>query len=271
MREARDAAEAASLTKSEFLANMSHELRTPLNAIIGFSEIMMNELFGSIGTATYRDYAVDIHESGHHLLTLINDILDVSKAEAGKIELREEPVDLGEAVRSSIRLVRARAESGDVAISVRDCCMPLVLRADGRRLKQILLNILANAIKFTPAGGEVSVNAWREPDGRLVLVVEDTGIGIAAEDIPKALAPFSQIEGHPGTEQEGTGLGLPLTKSLMELHGGKLEIDSTPGHGTIVRLSFPATRVIASAAPAIGAKPEMKDARPAPLRRAATS
>jgi signal transduction histidine kinase len=222
---------------------MSHELRTPLNAIIGFSEIMKGELFGPLGHESYKEYALDIYESGRHLLTLINDILDVSKAEAGRIELEEELVELRPVVDACVRLVKARAESGEVALSVKLVEAPPKLCADERRLKQIMLNLLSNAVKFTLPGGRVQVEAIIRANGDMSIVVADTGIGIAPEDIPRVLAPFGQVEGGLNRKYEGTGLGLTLTKALIELHGGHLEIDSVKGLGTKAAAVFPAERV----------------------------
>ncbi len=242
---AKEQAELANRTKSEFLANMSHELRTPLNAIIGFSEIVAGELFGPIGATRYVEYARDIHTSGIHLLAIISDILDLSKIEAGRRELSESPVDLYEAAESSLRLVRGRAESGGIRLvnGIAQAAMPRVL-ADERAVKQILLNLLSNAVKFTPDGGRVAVGAELRRDGSLAVSVDDTGIGIAPENIPRALAPFSQVDSSLTRRYEGTGLGLPLVKSLIELHGGTLQLESEEGKGSLVTVVFPAARVL---------------------------
>jgi len=240
---AKEQAELANRTKSEFLANMSHELRTPLNAIIGFSEIVAGELFGSIGAPRYVEYARDIHASGIHLLSIISDILDLSKIEAGRRELSESVVDLYEAAESCLRLVRGRADDGGVRL-LNAVARPITpLFADERAVKQILLNLLSNAVKFTPEGGRVSVRTELRPDGGLTVLVEDTGIGIAPENIPRALAPFSQVDSSLSRRYEGTGLGLPLVKSLVELHGGRLELSSELGRGTTAAVVFPAFRV----------------------------
>ena len=241
---AKEQAELANRTKSEFLANMSHELRTPLNAIIGFSEIVAGELFGPIGAQRYVEYAHDIHTSGIHLLSIISDILDLSKIEAGRRELAESLVDLYEAAESSLRLVRGRAENGGVRLvnGIARDGVPR-LQADERAVKQILLNLLSNAVKFTPEGGRVAVGAELRGDGSLAISVDDTGIGIAAENIPRALAPFSQVDSSLSRRYEGTGLGLPLVKSLIELHGGTLELESEEGKGTLAAIVFPADRV----------------------------
>ncbi|HEX6981085.1 MAG TPA: PAS domain-containing protein [Alphaproteobacteria bacterium] len=244
LRRAKEEAEAANRTKSEFLANMSHELRTPLNAIIGFSEIMRDELLGPLGDKRYRQYASDIHSSGAHLLEIINDILDLSKIEAGKHELIEETVELPSIVKGCFLLLAERAQSGDVALIQRLPEDVPVLRADPRKIKQILLNLLANAVKFTPAGGSVTVTAAREPDGGIALSVTDTGIGIDPEHFERVMAPFGQVDSGLGRKYEGTGLGLPLARAFTELHGGKLELASSPGEGTRVTIRLPKARVI---------------------------
>ena len=243
-RLAREEAELAGRAKSEFLANMSHELRTPLNAVIGFSEIIKNEMFGPAGRPEYVEYARDIHESGTLLLALINDILDMSKIEAGKKELQDAVVDIGRVARNCVRLVEARAQFGGVAVAV-DLPPDLPpVRAEELALKQIIANLLTNAVKFTPKGGRVRVSADIEPDGGLAVAVADTGIGIAPEDMEKALAPFGQIDSSLSNKTQGTGLGLPLARSLAALHGGTLSIESEPGRGTTVTVRLPSERVI---------------------------
>ena len=241
---ARDKADAANAAKSAFLATMSHELRTPLNAIIGFSELIRDELAGDIGDRKYCDYARDIHASGQHLLALINDILDVSKAEAGKLEINDETVNVAESVRSCIRLCRARADSaGADLVEELPADLPQ-LRADRRRLKQILINLITNALKFTGGAGTVTIRGFIDPDGRMAVEVRDSGIGMTEREIDKALEPFGQVDTAINRRHPGTGLGLPLTKSMVEVHGGHLVIESKVGQGTLVRAVFPAERVV---------------------------
>ncbi len=241
---ARDQAEAANQAKSEFLAAMSHELRTPLNAVIGFSEIIKDETFGPVGSTRYRDYANDINQSGQHLLDLINDILDLSKVEAGVDELHEEDIDIRDLTRAVFTLVgeRARRESTKLELDLADD-LPL-LRADERKLKQILVNLLSNAIKFTEAGGLITLKAWCRSDSGFVFQVIDTGIGIAPEDIQKALSQFGQVDSDLNRQYDGTGLGLPLTKCLAELHGGGLDLQSQVGVGTTATIRLPASRIV---------------------------
>ena len=242
----RDEARAADRAKSEFLAAMSHELRTPLNAVLGFSEVIKTETFGPVGSVQYRDYANDIHASGQHLLALINDILDLSKIESGKDELQNETLEVCEIISSVLKLVEHRAEQGNIKLELELPGHPPALRADERKLKQILVNLLSNAIKFTDAGGGVTLKTWCRVDSGYVFQITDTGIGIAPEDIPKALSRFGQIDGDVKSQYEGTGLGLPLTKALVELHGGVLDLQSEVGVGTTVTVRFPAVRVVAS-------------------------
>jgi len=236
-------ASAADHAKSQFLATMSHELRTPLNAILGFSEIMTAETFGSLGNPRYRDYAQDIFRSGKHLLALINDVLDFTRADAGELQMHEEDVDIAEAVADAIRMIEAQAAAQDIVIGTNLPSSLPHIRADHRRVRQVLLNLLSNAVKFTPDGGKVRVEASLEAGG-LVMRVTDTGIGIAEKDIPLALERFGQIDSDLSRKYEGTGLGLPLSKCLMEHHGGTLEIESVTGEGTTVILTFPPERVV---------------------------
>ncbi|WP_162913134.1 PAS-domain containing protein [Rhodospirillaceae bacterium SYSU D60014] len=239
---AKDQAELANRAKTEFLANISHELRTPLNAVLGFSEIMKDELFGPVGCEAYRGYVQDIHLSGSLLLELINDILDLSKIEAGKFELNEEHVELDELFASVLRIIRERAQAAGLSITVDiEPGLPAV-RADKRALKQILLNLLSNAVKFTPSGGSITLKADRDSDGALRLSVMDTGIGIATEDIPQAMSVFGQVDSTLARKYNGTGLGLPLSRALTELHRGSLQLASQPGIGTAVSVCLPPER-----------------------------
>ncbi len=254
LRTARDQAEFANRSKSEFLANMSHELRTPLNAIIGFAQVIRDELFGALGNSKYRDYANDINDSGQHLLDLINDILDLSKIESGKAELHEEDIDVASLLRSALNMVRERAISSSVTLETEIPDGLQALHADERKLKQILVNLLSNAVKFTKPGGVVTLRTWCDLRSGYLFQIQDTGIGIAQEDIPKALSPFGQVDGALNRQYEGTGLGLLLSKTLAELHGGILDLQSELGVGTVVTLRLPAARL-----------------RPAPLDRLAAA
>jgi signal transduction histidine kinase len=244
LRVAKEGAEAANRAKSEFLANMSHELRTPLNAVIGFSEMIKVEMFGPV-TERYRGYAEDIYNSGSHLLGLINEILDLSKLEAGQFELHEEEVDLAGTVEASLHLVEAQAQKSKIRISTALDPEVRVIRADDRRMRQILINLLSNAVKFTPEGGKVHVSSFVKNDG-LAIEVSDTGIGIAAEDIPKVMTSFGQVESKVSRKYEGSGLGLPLAKHLVELHGGTLTIQSQIDVGTTVTVTLPSNRIVPS-------------------------
>ena len=241
---AMHAAEAANRSKSEFVANMSHELRTPLNAIIGFSEIMANEFLGPVGSPKYLEYAKDINGSGTHLLEIINSMLDLSKVEAGKFELQEDTIDVTAVVQACLTLIKGQAEKLGVHIvnNTPDGLPELI--ADERNLKQILLNLLTNALKFTPAGGKITIESWCRQDTGYVFTITDTGVGIAEEDIPMVLAPFGQVESALSRTQQGTGLGLPLTKSFVELHGGSFDIRSKIGAGTTVTVRFPSERIV---------------------------
>jgi two-component system, cell cycle sensor histidine kinase PleC len=237
--------QAASRAKSEFLAVMSHELRTPLNAIIGFTDIMRQRIFGPIGTERYVSYVDDIHQSGTHLLGIINDILDLSRAEAGKLTLSEETVDLGAIIDQCLRLVREKASEGGVRLAYDGSAGAAYVRADPRLVKQMLLNLVQNAIKFTPSGGSVAVSlAVGAPGSGHALRVTDTGIGIAAEDLDRIVEPFVQVQSALSRTQGGVGMGLPLVKKIVELHGGRLHIDSLLGAGTTVTTAFPADRTI---------------------------
>lgn len=236
---AREIAEQASRSRGDFLALMSHELRTPLNAIIGFSEVMRDRLLGDL-LPRYREYAADINDSGRHLLTIISDILDLAKAEAGKLVLAEEQVDLADLIEACRRIMSGRLADAGITLTV--TVPPLQLRADPVKLKQVVINILSNAAKFTPAGGRIDIAATADAAG-LRLVIADTGIGIAAEDLPRVMEPFVQVDPHR-QGGGGTGLGLPLARKLTELHGGAIRVDSKPGHGTTVTVSLPGHRLL---------------------------
>ena len=234
-------AEAANQAKSEFLANMSHELRTPLNAINGFSEIMAGEMFGPLGESRYKGYAADILKSGQHLLSLINDILDMAKIEAGKLTLHYEKVSLKDVCEDAIRLMRGKTEDSGLALILDAPALPDI-DADHRGMKQVLLNLISNAIKFTPEGGVITVSVAAQGGDRQRVSVSDTGIGIAPEDLSRLARPFEQVEGQHSKTTQGTGLGLALTKSLIEMHHGVMTIESEPGRGTVVSFDLPVQR-----------------------------
>jgi PAS domain S-box-containing protein len=241
--EAKAEAEAASAAKGEFLAVISHELRTPLNAIIGFSEVMAREILGPIGRPKYREYAADILYAGQHLLKLINDVLDMSKIEARKMELHETEFDIGAAVESCVRLIQPRAAAAGVSlVNWVSPELPRLL-GDETRFRQALLNLLSNAVKFTPVEGEVKLRSHIDENG-LEISIRDTGIGMSAKEVEIALQPFRQVEGAMNRTQEGTGLGLPLARAFIELHGGHLVIESATGEGTLVRMRLPSSRLI---------------------------
>jgi signal transduction histidine kinase len=241
---ARDAAVQASRSKSMFLANMSHELRTPLNAVIGFADLMHSEVFGPLGNNHYREYATHIQGAGQHLLELINDILDMSKIEAGKMELEHSDFAIDAKIRECIDLMQERATAATVSLVADLPPGSLPVHADSRALRQILLNLLSNAIKFTPAGGRIVTKA-RITNGKLILSVSDTGIGIPPERIEDLGNPFVQLRNNAGETHQGTGLGLALVRSLTELHQGTMRIVSTEGHGTTVAIEIPAQPNIA--------------------------
>jgi signal transduction histidine kinase len=240
---ALELADAAAESKSLFFANMSHELRTPLNAIIGFSEMMHGEVFGPLGNDRYREYILNVKNSGTHLLGMVNDILDLTRYDSGRMTLREEELDVEEAIRSALSLVEYQAAKAQLKLDAHLAVGGISCKADAKRLKQILVNLLSNAIKFTPAGGEVRIAA-RPTEAGLVIAVTDTGIGMSEDQIPMALERFGQIDSKLSRKYEGTGLGLPLTKCLVELHGGTLVLESQLGAGTTATVTFPPERVI---------------------------
>ncbi len=235
---------ASNRAKSEFLANMSHELRTPLNAIIGFSEVISSETFGELGSTKYVDYADDIHASGQHLLEVINDILDIAKVESNTIELNEEALDLGEIIKKCTRLVADKAKGHEIGLII-ECAddLPLVL-GDQRKIKQVLINLLSNALKFTEQGGTVTVTAHTNCDGELLINVRDTGIGISEGDISKVFQPFVQADSGLDRRFDGTGLGLAISKAMVELHNGDIELESEVGVGTSVSVRLPKDRIL---------------------------
>jgi len=240
LRRAKRDAEAANAAKSRFLANMSHELRTPLNAIIGFSEIISGQFFGDLGNGRYLDYSHDILRSGRHLLAVINDVLDLSKSEAGKMALNARQVDMREVLDDCISMVREQCIEAGLELETSGLGEPLPLTGDAAKLRQIFLNLLSNAIKFTEKGGTICLSAAATADG-VAVIVADTGIGMDPQDVEIAFQPFGQVDNRLERRYEGTGLGLPLTKALVDLHRGAITIDSARGRGTRVTVSFPAT------------------------------
>ena len=259
VEEAQRAASAAAIAnnraKTEFLANMSHELRTPLNAMLGFSEMIRDELLGPLGDKRYGRYAKDIHDAGSHLLAIINDILSISRIELGEMRMNESEIDVGDAVEAVIRLIELRAEEKSITIERRIPAGLPPLMADERAVKQVLLNILANAVKFTDRGGRVRVSVYAEPGGPLLIAIADNGIGIPRECIEKVAEPFYQVDSSLQRHHEGLGLGLAIVRDLMALLEGQVSIDSEPGLGTTVTLSFPASRLLTAEREAVAAEP----------------
>ncbi|MBL4615721.1 MAG: hypothetical protein JKY27_12715 [Magnetovibrio sp.] len=237
-------AEAANRAKSEFLANMSHELRTPMNAIIGFSSSIQEETFGPLENKKYKEYIDDIHASGIHLLDLINDILDLSKVESSALDLFIEPIDIDAVTKTVLRLTRPHAQQKNITLESQMNGLAQKFCGDKRRIKQILLNLLSNAIKFTNPGGSVKLDGSVTQDKSLILIVSDTGIGMDADELEIAVTPFGQVDSSLTRKYDGTGLGLPLTKALVELHGGHMNIDSLKGYGTTINIRFPPGRVV---------------------------
>jgi signal transduction histidine kinase len=246
---AKEAAEMANRAKSEFLATISHELRTPLNAVLGFSEVMLSEVYGPLGNERYRAYAKDIHASGSHLLSIVNDLLDLSKASAGKLELDENWTDARELVSAICRLIGPRIDEARLSLTVSLPAGELLIYADERLLKQMLLNLLSNACKFTPPGGNITCSLAID-DAQVVFSVADTGVGIPAEHLERILQPFVQLDSALTRRHDGTGLGLALVKAMAELHGGSLRLDSRVGSGTTASVVLPRRR-LRSASPAV--------------------
>ncbi len=246
---ALDRAERANDEKSRFLATMSHELRTPLNAVIGFSDMIMSERLGPMNNPRYRDYAGDINSSGLHLLGIINEILDLAKIEAGKMHIDEDAIcDIRDAIGKASMMVAPQALRLGVQVSADAPADGLRLRAMDRMVRQVLINILSNATRFTGPGGRVTLATELRPNGNLAIAIADTGIGMTPDDIRIALTPFGQVRRAQSRDNSGTGLGLPLARAMMELHGGRLTIRSVPGRGTTVTLIFPAQRVLPAGA-----------------------
>jgi signal transduction histidine kinase len=237
-------ADNANKSKSEFLATMSHELRTPLNAIIGFSDVLHKQLYGSLGNARYLEYVADINASGLHLLAIINDILDLAKAEAGKLELREDVFDLVSCLQGCMQMCAGRADEGSVILELATAEPEIEIYADERLMRQLALNLISNAVKFTPPGGRVDIQARPNAHREIVLEVADTGIGIPTEHLDRVLRPFEQVERALSRRHGGTGLGLPFAKKIAELHGGTLVLESAIDRGTHVTVQLPSKRLI---------------------------
>lgn len=239
---ARAKAESANRAKTAFLTVMTHELRTPLNAVMGFAKLLKDEAGSAASSERTRDYSAQIYESGGHLLAMIDDLLDVAQAESGRIELREERFDLADLIESAVKSLTPRADTAEVALRCESLGSLPMFWGDPRRLRQVLLNIVANAIKFTPAGGKVTVTARQEPDGGLAIEIADSGIGMGPEEIETAMQVFGQVDAGLSRRHEGAGIGLPLARSLVELHQGRLGIESQKGAGTRVYIHLPAER-----------------------------
>jgi PAS domain S-box-containing protein len=244
--EAKAQAEAANRAKSAFISVMSHELRTPLNAVIGFADLMLNEVPGPLIDERHRSYVSNIHDSGIHLLKIINDMLDLSKAEAGKLVLNEEVFDVAASVRRAVRFIKPQSDKAGVSITADLPANFLLLQGDENKVDQVLLNLLSNAVKFTPRGGQISVTTRSGVQSGLSITVSDDGLGIAPDDVNRVFEPFAQIDSSLSRQQEGTGLGLPIVKAMIELHQGTVELNSTLGQGTDVTITFPPTRLTRS-------------------------
>jgi signal transduction histidine kinase len=246
LQQAREAAVSANIAKSRFLATMSHELRTPLNSILGFSEFIRDEKLGTVGDSRYSEYAGHIHESGEHLLELISDILDLSRIESGKLVLRFEEVRIPDVIEAAIAKAATRERRAGDCVTVNVAPSLPMVHADGRAVTQMVINLVSNALKFTPDEGSVTLNAFQRADGGVTIEVADTGIGMAPDEIPRAIAAFSQVDNNLSRRHEGSGLGLTIVNAMMQQHGGVLSIESEKGRGTRVRLEFPAEKSIRS-------------------------
>ena len=255
LRQAKEQADAASRAKSEFLGTMSHELRTPLNAIIGFTEIMKEGVMGPIDNPHYRSYVADIHFSSTHLLNLINEILDVTKAEAGKLEVQEEVFDLRPVIEAVVRISGPPIDKARLTVTIDLPADLPQLRADQGKTRQVFFNLVSNAVKFTPAGGRIDISGRFDGRSGLSITVADTGIGIAPEDLHRVLEPFVQVDSSLSRRHQGTGLGLPAVKGIMELHNGTIELRSTAGAGTAATITFPPERAVV--------QPAMQESLPA--------
>ncbi|WP_020591465.1 PAS domain-containing sensor histidine kinase [Kiloniella laminariae] len=254
--ERRQQADTASQAKTQFLAKMSHELRTPLNAILGYSEALLSGIGGELENKQHREYISTITKAGQHLLSLINDVLDLSKVESGEEKLQEQDINIAEIMKLSLLRIKPLAENKHISLRITPPTNVQTLRADERRVTQIFTNLLNNAVKFSGPGQKVSFSAAMDKDGGLEFYIRDRGVGIASEDIPNVMRPFHQLGDVFSNPQEGTGLGLPICKTLMELHGGSIEIQSKPGRGTCITARFPAHRITPPALPAQTAMPQ---------------
>jgi signal transduction histidine kinase len=252
---AKEEAEAASKSKSEFLATMSHELRTPLNAIIGFSQLINTEAMGPVGVQTYIEYGKDIEDSGVHLLQIINDILNITKIEAGKLDINSSDIDFAELTKQAFGMLRRNIEDKQIGFRNELPDEALIVRGDHQMLRQVMVNLISNAVKYTEDGGVISIIAETNDDASVEISVIDNGIGIADGDIPRIMEPFEQVEKSHARVNGGIGLGLPLAKKMIEAHGGRLELISSLGVGTTAKVWFPMELILADTLTTLNAKP----------------